>query len=36
MIPMVRLEAIDPGLLTFFDADTEESLSEAEKLLKNG
>ncbi len=36
MIPMERLEAIDPGLLTFFDADTEESLSDAEKLLKNG
>jgi molybdopterin-guanine dinucleotide biosynthesis protein A len=34
MIPMERLEAMDPGLLTFFDADTEESLSEAEKIIK--
>ena len=36
MIPMERLEAIDPGLLTFFDADTEKSLSEAEKIIKKG
>jgi hypothetical protein len=36
MIPMERLKAFDPDLLTLFDADTEQALSEAEKMLKNG
>jgi molybdopterin-guanine dinucleotide biosynthesis protein A len=36
MIPMERLKAFDPDLLTLFDADTEQTLSEAEKMLKNG
>ena len=36
MIPIERLRAFDPDLLTLFDADTEQALSEAEKMLKNG
>jgi molybdopterin-guanine dinucleotide biosynthesis protein A len=36
MIPMERLKAFDPDLLTLFDADTEQALSEAEKMIKNG
>jgi molybdopterin-guanine dinucleotide biosynthesis protein A len=36
MIPIERLKAFDPSLLTLFDADTEQALSEAEKISKNG
>ena len=34
MIPMDELRAVDPDLRNLFDADTEEALSEAEKILK--
>ena len=34
MIPMNELRAVDPDLKNLFDADTEEALSEAEKILK--
>lgn len=32
-IPMAALKEIDPDLLSLFDADTEESLAEAERIL---
>lgn len=35
MIPVGALREIDPGLLTLFDADTEDALLEAEKMLNN-
>ena len=34
MIPMDSLKELDPDLLSLHDADTEESLREAEKILK--
>ncbi len=34
MIPIDALRAVDPDLRTLFDADTEEALNEAEKILK--
>jgi len=34
MIPMDSLRVLDPDLLSLHDADTEESLLEAEKILK--
>ncbi len=34
MIPMEDLKAIDPDLLSLFDADTEEALREAESVLE--
>lgn len=34
MIPIRILRAIDPELLTLYDADTEDALLKAEKLLK--
>jgi molybdopterin-guanine dinucleotide biosynthesis protein A len=34
MIPIDELRAVDPDLRTLFDADTEEALNEAEKILK--
>jgi molybdopterin-guanine dinucleotide biosynthesis protein A len=33
-IPMDALRERDPGLLTFFDMDTEEAIVEAEKILE--
>jgi len=34
MIPIEALRAIDPELLTLYDADTEEALEEAEEILR--
>lgn len=36
MIPMNDLRKIDRGILSFFDADTEELYEKAEELIKNG
>jgi len=34
MIPIEALRAFDPDLITLYDADTEDALREAEKILK--
>ncbi len=34
MIPIEALRAMDPELLTLYDADTEEALEEAEEILR--
>ena len=34
LIPIKELKTIDPELITLFDADTKESLTEAEEILK--
>ncbi|MCW4036704.1 MAG: molybdenum cofactor guanylyltransferase [Candidatus Bathyarchaeota archaeon] len=34
MIPIEALRAFDPDLITLYDADTEDALLEAEKILK--
>ena len=36
MIPMDDLKAMDADLHSLFDADTEDALREAERILKKG